>query len=164
MLVHRCHLTSTLLDWRWASTELMIPRMGGDVGSLLNPWAIGGQILLRRHVLGVITWAKATEQIYKQYPKCWKCYWWGTQSRTADSFQKRWKWSVPKSPASFCNADTMTLYRKYSQGVRILKLAQVLTLRPDRQEMGSEGLMVHTVSKSLIVVCQGLLIIVFKFY
>lgn len=58
----------------------------------------------------------------------------------------------------------MTLYRKYSQGVRILKLAQVLTLRLDRQEMGSEGLMVHTVSKSLIVVCQGLLIIVFKFY
>lgn len=58
----------------------------------------------------------------------------------------------------------MTLYRKYSQGVRILKLSQVLTLRLDRQEMGSEGLMVHTVSKSLIVVCQGLLIIVFKFY
>lgn len=58
----------------------------------------------------------------------------------------------------------MTLYRKYSQGVKILKLAQVLTLRLDRQEMGSEGLMVHTVSKSLIVVCQGLLIIVFKFY
>lgn len=58
----------------------------------------------------------------------------------------------------------MTLYRKYSQRVRILKLAQVLTLRLDRQEMGSEGLMVHTVSKSLIVVCQGLLIIVFKFY
>lgn len=58
----------------------------------------------------------------------------------------------------------MTLYRKYSQGVRILKLAQVLTLRLDRQEMDSEGLMVHTVSKSLIVVCQGLLIIVFKFY
>lgn len=59
----------------------------------------------------------------------------------------------------------MTLYRKYSQGVKILKLSQVLTLRLDRQEMGSiRGTMVHTVSKSLIVVCQGLLIIVFKFY
>lgn len=60
----------------------------------------------------------------------------------------------------------MTLYRKYSQGVRILKLSQVLNLKLDsRQEMGSvRGTMVHTVSKSLIVVCQGLLIIVFKFY
>lgn len=61
--------------------------------------------------------------------------------------------------------DTLTLYRKYSLEVRILKLVQVLTLGcMGRGWAQPEGLMVHAVPKSLGVVCQGLLITLFKNY